>query len=464
MTNVQGARTAGNFAPIAVESDAAALPVRGELPRELAGTFYRNGPNPRFASPTAHWFVGDGMVHAFTLENGGASYRNRWVRTPKWLAENDAGRALFGGFGQVLPGFPAGASRDGGVANTNVVWHGGRLLALEEGHLPVEIAPRTLTTRGYHDFAGALAGPFTAHPKIDPVTGDLVFFGYHATGPFSAGMTCGTIDAAGGVTRLHRFEAPFASMVHDFAVTERRLLFPVLPLTASLERARSGRPPYAWEPDKGSVVGVMRRDGTPADMVWFRGEACYVFHVLNAWDEGDRVVADVMEMAEAPFPPPDGSPTDPAKSRARLRRWVFDLAGGTDRFTRTTLDDLPGEFPRIDDRRAGFAHRHGWYAGASAAAARSTYDGLVHVDAASGRRTTHFLPAGDAVSEPVFVPRVADAPEGDGWVLTIVWRGGENRSELAVFAATDIERGPIATVGLPHRVPFGLHGNWVAAA
>src|SRR5690606_15569898 len=126
------------------------------LPPELRGTLYRNGPNPQFPQPSAHWFVGDGMIHAFTLEDGAARYRNRWVRTPKWLAERAAGRPLFGGFGQPLPDAPGGV--EGGVANTNIMLHAGRLLALEEGHLPMEIAPGNLETRGYRDYAGAIAG------------------------------------------------------------------------------------------------------------------------------------------------------------------------------------------------------------------------------------------------------------------------------------------------------------------
>src|SRR5881227_3859335 len=145
----QGNTARANLAPIAFETDAPLLEVQGELPRELNGTLYRNGPNPQFDAPGAHWFVGDGMLHAFHLENGRASYRNRWIRTPKWQAEHDAGRALFGGFGRKLPGAPAGITDDGGVANTNIIFHAGKLLALEEGHLPTEIEPGTLNRRGY---------------------------------------------------------------------------------------------------------------------------------------------------------------------------------------------------------------------------------------------------------------------------------------------------------------------------
>jgi carotenoid cleavage dioxygenase-like enzyme len=455
-----------NQGPIPMECDAPFLKVTGELPRELNGTLYRNGPNPQFDAPGAHWFVGDGMLHAFHLENGRASYRNRWVRTPKWQAEHDAGRALFGGFGRKLPDAPASNIPDGGVANTNIIFHGGRLLALEEAHLPMEIEPGTLATLGSCDYGGSIKGPFTAHPKIDPVTGEMMFFGYNAAGPLTPALSFGSIDASGVVTRFDRFEAPYASMVHDFVVTENHLLFPVLPLTGSMARAMSGRPPYAWEPEKGAYVGVMKRNGSASDIVWFHAENCYVFHIMNAWEDGDRIIADVMQCEEAPlFTHPDGSPTDPVKSRARLCRWTFDLAGNTDRFTQTYIDDIKGEFPRIDDRRAGLPSNHGWYACANPDLPMfNAFSGIMHVSGRGSRLGHYQLPAGDTISEPVFVARGDDAPEGDGWLLAAVYRGRENRSDLAVFNASDIEAGPVALVQLGHRVPDGFHGNWVGAA
>jgi carotenoid cleavage dioxygenase len=454
-----------NLAPIPFECDAPFLKVVGELPRELNGMLYRNGPNPQFDSPGAHWFVGDGMLHAFHLESGRASYRNRWVRTPKWLAEHDAGRALFGGFGRKLPDAPASLT-DGGVANTNIIFHAGKLLALEEAHLPTEIEPGSLNTRGYCNYNGGIAGPFTAHPKIDPLTGEMLFFGYNAAGPLTPALSFGSIDTSGRVTRFERFEAPYASMVHDFIVTENHVLFPILPVTGSLQRAMKGQPPYAWEPEKGAYVGLMKRQGSVKDIVWFRAETCYVFHVMNAWEEGGRIVADVMQFEEAPlFPHPDGSPTDPAKSRARLCRWSFDLAGNTDHFAQTYLDEITGEFPRIDDRRAGSKSAHGWYACANPDLPMfGALSGIVHVDGTGKRLGRYQLPPGDTISEPVFVERGRDAAEGDGWLLAAVWRARENRSDLAVFNATDVETGPIALVQLGHRVPDGFHGNWVRAA
>jgi carotenoid cleavage dioxygenase len=455
-----------NLAPIPFECDAPFLKITGEVPRELNGTLYRNGPNPQFDAPGAHWFVGDGMLHAFHLENGRASYRNRWVRTPKWQAEHDAGRALFGGFGRKLPDTPASVTADGGVANTNIIFHGGRLLALEEAHLPTEIEPGTLKTRGSYNYDGGIAGPFTAHPKIDPVSGEMVFFGYNAAGPFSPALSFGSISPAGAVTRFDRFEAPYASMVHDFIVTANHMLFPILPITGSMTRAAAGQPAYAWEPEKGAYVGVIKRHGSAKDVVWFRAENCYVFHVMNAWEEGSRIVADVMQFEEAPlFTHPDGSPTDPKKSRARHCRWTFDLAGNTDRFTQTYLDDVTGEFPRIDERFAGVASSHGWYACANPQLPTfGALAGLVHVNGKGKRLAQYLLPAGDTISEPVFVARGDKAAEADGWLLAVVWRARENRSDLAIFNANDIASGPAALVHLGHRVPDGFHGNWVGTA
>ena len=169
----------GNYAPISFEADAFDLPLRGDLPKELAGTLYRNGPNPQFAPRDAnhHWFIGDGMIHAFHIADGRVSYRNRWVRTPKWELENKAHRALFGSWGNPATTDPSVQGKDGGVANTNIVWHGGKLFALEEGHRPFSLDPTTLAAQGYWDFQGAFSGArFTAHPKIDPETGELIFF------------------------------------------------------------------------------------------------------------------------------------------------------------------------------------------------------------------------------------------------------------------------------------------------
>jgi carotenoid cleavage dioxygenase len=449
---------AGNFAPVRSEDDFA-LEVTGEIPKGLAGAFYRNGPNPQFDPRDAyHWFSGDGMIHGFYVGDGEVRYRNRYVRTPKWQAEHAAGRSLFGTFGNPMTTDPSVLGHDSGVANTNIVWHAGRLLALEEGHAPFELDPASLESRGYR---AEYRGKVTAHPKLDPETGEMVWFAYSARPePLNAGMSYGVTDKTGAVTRRDEFEAPFAAMAHDFLVTRRHALFPILPLTMSLERAMSGQPPIAWEPGKGSHVGVLRRDAAIETMRWFTTDPCYVFHPMNAWEEGERIFADVMEYPVAPlFPTLDGS--KPQGAFARLVRWTFDLASGSSTIKREPIDDLAGEFPRFDERRAGLGYRHGWFAGITRRETEAArFDTLAHIDLATGRRTAHVFEAGDAPGEPVFVPRTPEAEEGDGWVVAVVYRGAEDRSDFVVYEAQDIAAGPIATAKLPRRVPFGFHGNW----
>jgi carotenoid cleavage dioxygenase len=278
--------------------------------------------------------------------------------------------------------------------------------------------------------------------------------------PLSAGMSYGVTAADGTVVRRDDFQAPFSAMVHDFMTTENHVLFPVLPLTGSLQRAMSGLPAYAWEPEKGSHVGVMRRDSDVASIRWFNTEACYVFHPLNSWEEGDKLFCDVMRYDVAPlFPKADGSPGD--KAAARLVRWTFDLAGDSDAIKEGPLDDLDGEFPRVDPRVETRRHRHGWYGADTASSMTIRLNAIAHLDLTTGKRQLYELDRGDATSEPVFVARSPTAEEGDGWITAVVYRAGEDRSDFLVFEAQDIARGPIAAAHMPRRVPFGFHGNWV---
>jgi carotenoid cleavage dioxygenase-like enzyme len=450
----------GNFAPVGSEDDFE-LAVTGAMPKGLAGALYRNGPNPQFEprDPNHHWFSGDGMIHGFFIEDGKVRYRNRWARTPKWLAENAAGRSVFGSFGNPMTTDPDYIGQDTGIANTNIVWHGGKLMALVESNQPFEMDPATLDSRGYVDFGGKV----TAHPKFDPETGEMVFFAYSAGPmPFQKTVSYGVVDREGRLTRRDDFEAPYSSMIHDFLVTRDHVLFPVLPLTGSMERAMSGKPAFAWEPEMPAMVGVMRRDADVSTMRWFTTEACYVFHPMNAWEADGKIYADVMRYDRAPlFPGVDGRPGGGAD--ATLWRWTFDLNGDSDVIKEERLDDLVGEFPRFDERRSGLAYRHGWIAGQVRHTGDLTFDSLAHIDLKTGKRATWVAPTGDSPTEPVFVPRSADAEEGDGWVLAVTYRGETDTSDLLVFEAQDMASGPIATAKLPRRMPFGFHGNWVSA-
>jgi carotenoid cleavage dioxygenase len=448
----------GNYGPLLLEGEAFDLPIEGELPRELEGTLYRNGPNPQFAPRGRyHWFDGDGMIHAFRLGDGRASYRNRWVRTARFSLERAAGEALFGGLGDMAASDPRVAGVAPNAANTNIVWHAGRLLALWEGGPPHALDPRTLETLGPHDFAGKLAGAMTAHPKLDPESGEMLFFGYGFVPPL---LRYHVADARGRLLRSVEIDVPWASMMHDFIVTKRHVIFPIFPATIRLENIERLGSPIGWEPNLGSRIGVMPRDGSSEDVVWFEVDPCYVFHPMNAWDDGDRVVAEVCRYGRVPLF--DGAGTAGLEDlSAKLTRWTLDLAGGGVKEER--LDDVYTEFPRLDERRAGLPYRHGYAAGVLPGAQDPLgFNAIFHWDLRSGRRREYVVPRGDVVGEPIFVPRAPDAAEGDGFLLVVVYRGEERRSDLVVLDAANVDRAPLATVKLAHRVPFGFHGNWAS--
>lgn len=444
----------GFYAPVRIEREDSDLVVSGSLPRELNGTLFRNGPNPQFdPGPKHHWFDGDGMVHAITLEDGRARYRNRYVRTERWARENAAGRALFS---LAEAGDPRLAGCDTGVANTSLVWHAGRLMALEEAHDPVELERDSLRTLGRRDL-GSPAGKVTAHPKIDPLTGELIYFAYNAGATsLSSTLAFGVVGQDGMPGASYRFEAPYCSMMHDFAVTPRFAVFPVLPLSADASENRCGAGAYLWRPERGAHLGLLRRDAPNTGVQWFDMESCYAFHVINAWEAGDQLHMDVMEYPRPPmFPDTQGQWAGDVA--AYPTRWTIELKARTRMVRRERLSGGAGEFPRIDERRSGLQHRHSWYVGESE---EGRPDRLVHIDGATGRDGFWRAQAGLRISEPVFVPQAADAEEGAGWLTAILHAGANAPAKLAVFNATDLEAGPLATVDLRNPIPMGFHGCW----
>jgi carotenoid cleavage dioxygenase len=420
-----------NRAPVAVETPMQSVEVTGRLPDGLRGTLFRNGPNPLKPTPGSHWFMGDGMIHAFRISDAGVEYGNRWVRTASWAeAAGESGVAL-----------------PEGLANTNIITHASRLLALEERHLPVRIDPVSLATGEAVNFSGGLPdGPFTAHPKHDPQTGELVFFGYGAEGVFNEAIRIGTVDATGQVVRCETARAPYAAMVHDFAVTERFVVIPLFPLIVDPAAG------LVWRQDRGAYLGVMDRQAGAASLRWVPAPDGFAFHVMNAWDEGGVLCIDMMLSAVPPFfAGPSGE--IPADAPSHLTRWSLDVMDPDAAITSRRLSDLDAEFPRIDERFAGRRHRHGFF---------TTFDAIGHRDEADGREVLFRLAPGDTASEPVFVPR--GAGEGDGWLLAVLFRQETLCSELAIFEAMDIAAGPVARALLPYRVPAGFHGNWLGDA
>ncbi|MCU1352734.1 MAG: carotenoid cleavage dioxygenase [Acidimicrobiales bacterium] len=440
----------GPYAPVHEEVTAFGLEVDGLLPRELDGRYLRIGPNPiQDVDPaTYHWFTGDGMVHGVRLRDGQAEwYRNRWVRSTN--------------VSQALGEEPAPGERHGGFdgANTNVIGHAGRTFAIvEAGSRPVELDDE-LDTICHSDFDGTLPHGFTAHPKRDPLTGELHAMSYYWGRPNVIEYV--VVGTDGRVRRRVDIDVPGGPMVHDMSLTERHVVAYDLPCTFNLELAMSGTSfPYCWDADYGARVGVLAHEADPSTVRWFEVDPCYVFHPMNSYDDGDRVVLDVVRHPKMfdreRLGPNDGPPS--------LWRWTLDLASGTTK--EEQLDDRPIEFPRVDERLVGRAHRWGWATGMGPSAGGAGFDAqrLVRYDRQTGATEIHEFGPGRAVGEAVFVPREDAAAEDDGWFLVLVLDPDAGRTDLVVLAAQDFTGAPVATVHLPARVPIGFHGNWVPTA
>jgi carotenoid cleavage dioxygenase-like enzyme len=456
------------MAPFGTECDAPDLVVEGELPDDLAGTYYRNGPDPLHpprAGDVYHWFDGDGMIQCFQIEDGRVSWRNRWVRSEKFKAELAAGESLFGVFNNPMTADPSVVGVEYNTANTHIIEHHGKLLALMEGALPTEIEHRSLNTLGTVNFDGQIDGPVTAHPKFDYDSGEMIFFGYSARGPGSTTLRYNVCDKDGKLTRNEFFEAPFPAMVHDFFVTETHAIFPIFPLTMSMERAMTGGPMLAWEPDKGTHFGVIPRNGSAEDVRWFNTDARFMFHMMNAWTDGSKLHADVTGSNATQFAPKvDGTMADVSDGTApTFRRWTVDLADNTNSISEELLDDMACEFPRTDDRWGTKSYRHG-YAVGTPSDKLGNFNHLIHYDTSTGQRKTYDFGDTHMVGEPVFAPRVGGTEEGDGYVIVLAYDQPKDKSELMVFHAESIDDGPVATACLPVRIPAGFHGSWVGAS
>jgi carotenoid cleavage dioxygenase-like enzyme len=432
----------GNYAPVHDELTEFDLAVEGSIPPELNGWYLRNGPNPRTGD--GHWCVGDGMVHGVRLENGRAAwYRNRWVRTES--------------FDDPVPPYNDDGSRNlhSSIANTHVVRHAGKTLALMEFSLPYEIS-NDLETLGVYDFGGTLTDSMTAHPKICPSTGELHFFG--CGNIFEPHVSYHRADAQGRLTVSRPIEVPALTLMHDFALTAQYVVFLDLPLLFNLGVALT-RPyqrdlPYRWDDQYRARLGVLRRDDPYGQLRWFDIDPCFVFHVANAYDlassGGNAIVLEVLRYDEMWRQNSDFG------SDAALWRWTINLDTGV--VEERQLDDRGVEFPRVDDRLAGTAARYSVAVG-SGALVRYDLQGDTAIEHRFGRGR-HGSPG--APGEAVFAPAAGQPDELSGWYLTYVYDAETDSSDLVVIDASDFAAEPVARIRMPRRVPHGFHGNWIS--
>ncbi|MFE7416444.1 carotenoid oxygenase family protein [Rhodococcus sp. NPDC057529] len=444
----------GVFEPQREEVDVRDLEVIGELPADLHGAYLRNGPNPRFDPIGTYVYPldGDGMVHRVELADSAARYTNRFVRTPMVTAEEEAGHVIWAGVtdlytptaDEVGPEL-AGTSRE--LPDINIVRHGGRLLAMAETTLPYRLGPADLSTLGRDNCDGAMGVGSTAHPKIDPVTGQMVLFNYMLDAPY---LTWSVVNPDGSVARtptpVEGVDTPL--MVHDMALTQRYILLMLCPLVFDIAAVLTGGSVLDWRPEDGTRIALIPRDGGPVR--WTTHDAYWVWHFANAFDLPDgRVSVDYVEWTY-----PGGFAKAPAPSLGSLIRAVVDPGSG--RVTREVVCDRDVEFPRVDDRELTRGHRTVATVG-KLDRSQGRQDSLWFFDTARGTEA-HWDPGSVSVGEPIFMP----GAEHEYWGMI-----GTDRSDLTswffVLPADDPGSGPIGKVRLPIRVPAGLHGAWLPA-
>jgi carotenoid cleavage dioxygenase len=455
--------------PNPVEESYEITEIEGEIPRELNGTLYRNGPCqkvlPKGGARGLHLFDGDGLVRAISFDDGRAHHNSAFAKTPHHLREQQEGRYMGGGNlpSEVEIEDPPPAHQ----ANTNVVPHAGRLFALVENAPPFELDPLTLESKGYWDYDGKMLGmSTTAHPKIDGRTGQMLIHGYMPVEPY---IQLYVVEPDGSVSLAEAVDSPWPTMMHDFAITENYVIFPLSSVFFDVEAMATGgtfEDAFKGRPDLNMKFGIRRRE-PGSEVRWYDApSAGFMFHPGNAYEKDGHIYMDACTYED-----PSGLMRDLATVRdgraesglvAHPYLYDFDLAAGTCKETR--LADIGAEFPRIDDRLVGYENRWGY---ASTAEPGATVPGegifrrITKYDRTGGPSVNREVVPHQWAGEPVFVPRSPDADEDDGFVMYVMCDGAAGRSALEILDARGVDQEPLARLWLRERAPMGFHGNYL---
>jgi len=444
--------------------------VEGGIPDDLDGGFYRVGPDAQYPKPAALAndiaFDGEGHVSLFRIKDSHVDYLSRWVKNDRWKAQHAARRSLYGVYRNPYTDDPSVAGKFRGTQNTQVWYHNGRILAMKEDTMPAAMDPHTLDTLdGNYRFDGKIKGQtFTAHPKNDSHNGNLLAFGYEATGLGSTDLCVFEVTPQGRTIWQAMVKAPYCSEIHDYAITEKHIVFLVYPLAyLGEELMKKGGVHWGWDSTRDTYLGVMRRHGDGSDIQWLKGPQTMCTHTMGCWTDGDMVYVDMDggEGNQFPFfPSPNPNDRfDGAKATGRVRRFSVDTSKKTVRpFGFETLHpELTGALARQDDRYHTVPYRYGFLMGGV-----QGKSGWARVDHQTGRIDVFSPGPGSSVSEMCFVPRRKGAAEGDGYLVGVCSRSQENgRSDLLFVDAQHMDEGPIATVKLPYRAAPQVHGFWV---
>jgi carotenoid cleavage dioxygenase len=451
-------------APTRFEADVYDCEVWGEIPSDIEGSFYRLQCDFAYRPPENEWFTGfngDGHVSAFRFANGSVDYKSRYIKTDRLMTERKHRERLWGVYRNHLTDDLLVANVDRGAANTHLYWHGGKLLVLKEDALPYAIDPFSLETEGSWDFHGKWAATsMSAHPKIDPVTGEMIAYSYQAKGDLSDDIAVYTVNPQGHITNEVWLKSPYLGIIHDIAITQKYIVIPVISRTTSQERLESGEPMWVWDANLPTMVGLLPRDGDASDVRWFQGPARNTLHFLNAMDDGNRVVMDLPV-------------SDTERSPSQIKRWSFDMNSRDDRFGEEVVSTANGVLARMDDRYLSLPYRYGFvghndpnrpFDAERAGGPQRTTNTYVRYDLMSGRESSFFVGDVQSLQESGFVPRKGSSEEGDGYVMGVASNFAEMSSELHIVDAQRMEEGAVAVVKLPFRLRGGTHVNWFSAA
>ena len=455
----------GFNAPTRFEADVYDCEVWGKVPADIDGSFYRIQCDFQYRPPQNEWptgFNGDGHVSRFYFKDGNVNYRSRYVQTQRLQAERDAHRRLYGVYRNRYTDDPSVAKLDRSAANTHLYWHGGKMLVLKEDSLPWTINPHTLETQGIWNFNGKYtATTFSAHPKIDPVNGQMIAYGYQAKGDLTDDIAVYIIDKSGQIVHDIWFKAPYVGIMHDCAITQKYVISPLIPRVTSLERLKSGEPMWEWDGSKPTMLAVVPRDGSGKDVRWFKGPARNTLHFLNAQDHPDGRIT--MEL------PTSSGERDPSQ----IRRWTMNMKSKKDTFDEELVSVSNGVLARMDDRYLSLPYKYCYVgnrdpnlpfdktrAGGMGGFVTNQYQ---RVDVTTGAISNYFVGPVQSLQESCFVPRKGSKGEGDGYLLGIASNYESMSSDLVIVDAQRMEEGAVATVKLPFRLRGGTHTNWFGA-
>ena len=452
----------GLFAPVTSAQTEEDPEIEGELPNDLNGAYFRNGPNNRYAPTNRyHWFDGDGMIHGVWFHEGRARYESRWIETEGTQLEQAGDEAIWPG---VLGPFdftlPIGPIKDTG--NTDLVFLRDHLIALwYESGRAYPLNARTLETETAEDDLASLPKRISAHSKVDPATGDFIFFNYGDRPPF---MQYGVLQPDGKVHQTD-ISLPGPRRPHDIGMTPHFSILHDFPIFFDDELfKKTGKRIPLFHSDVPTRFGVIPRFGHDHDVRWFEFDPCYMLHVVNTWEENDRIVMIGCRTNDPTLKPDprDGNIAamlSGIKLQANLYRWEMDLATGET--TEHPLDSLNAEFPMINDAWLGKKNRYSYHS-VIPFEIPATFEGLAKYDLESGEVVDRYdYPEGVFGSEAPFAPRTGATEEDDGYLITFVTDTNDWTSACLVLDARDLARGPIAKVKLPARVPAGFHATFV---